>query len=135
MRVVFLLCVSLNFVLSQTSHEAAEIYAKAYKKALPLRCNSNIVLNDLLNIADVLLYRYAVNDTKKTWVSKFNKEELEKYASETRKMNLTQICSDKKALDMLDQDIIMEHVFYFETGKLLFEYSIKKADCLLLQNQ
>ncbi|MBR8462609.1 hypothetical protein KDD93_08470 [Campylobacter sp. faydin G-24] len=105
-------------------------YAKFYKKAIPLRCNSNLVLNDLLNVGDNLLYRYAVNDTKKTWVSKFNTQELKKYADETRKMNLAQICQDSEAMAMLDNNITMDQVFYTQDGRLLFNYQINKLDCI-----
>lgn len=127
-----LLLAGLNLAAAN-AHEAARAYASYYKKALPMRCNSNLVLNDLLALGDTLLYRYGVNDTKKTWVSKFNAAALAKYAEQTRKLNLAQICADREARMILDANITMDQVFYdADGGRLLFDYKIDKTDCLKL---
>ncbi len=88
------------------------------------------MLNDILNVSDTLIYRYRVNDTKKTWVTKFNENELKKYAQETKNLNLREACKDKEVLALLDANIALQQLFYDENGKLLFEYEITRLDCL-----
>lgn len=130
MRIAIFLLILCEISFASSAEQAAERYAKFYKKALPHRCNSNLVLNDILNVSDTLIYRYGVNDTKKTWVTKFNETELKKYAQETKNLNLRETCKDKEVLALLDANIALQQLFYDENGKLLFEYEITRLDCL-----
>ena len=130
MRIVLFLALFSVAALCADAYDAAPEYAKFYKKALPLRTSPNLVLNDLLNVADRLLYRYGVNDTKQTWISKFTSRQLEAFAAQVRKQNLAQICADPDALAILNAKITMDQVFYLaDGGRLLFSYEIKAADC------
>lgn len=115
--------------LFANSYELAKNHAEFYKKALPFRTTDNLILTDILAVGDSLIYRYSVNETMKNPVLRFSDDELESYKKTLTKIALKNSCKDKIVLNLLQNGIIIEHLFYFELSKLLFKVHINKQKC------
>lgn len=116
-------------MLFANSYELAKNHAEIYKKALPFRTTDNLILTDILAVGDSLIYRYSVNETMKNPVLRFSDDELEDYKKTLTKIALKNSCKDKIVLNLLHNGIVIEHLFYFELSKLLFEVHMNRQKC------
>ncbi len=120
------------FLFGNDNYGFAKRHYEIYKTALPFRCNDNLTLTALLNVGDSILYKYRVNDTMSKPVSKFKDKKLKEYIKELKDIAIKNSCNDKVVLKLFDLGIKIEHLFYFEKAKLLFEFKMGSKECSIL---
>ncbi|OUT14593.1 flagellar protein FlaH [Campylobacter concisus] len=133
MRVVIFLLFFYSLALALTPDMAAKNHATYYKKKLPFICTPTLTLNDILNVGDTLIYRYAVKHARKQEIKRLEEKELLEFIEAIKKENLRTACKDKEILSMLSIGVTLDELFYSENGELIFEYTIEDRDCKKLQ--
>ena len=133
MRVVFFLLFFCLHTLALTPDTAAKNHAAYYKKKLPFICTPTLTLNDILNIGDTLIYRYAIKHARKQEIKRLEEKELLEFIEAIKKENLRTACKDKEILNMLSIGVTLDELFYSENGELIFKYIIEDRDCKKLQ--
>lgn len=126
---IFLFCLLTLALFADNIEKTAKNHAEFYKKALPLRTNDNLILTDILAIKHILIYRYSVNDTFLKPISKYKDDETAAYIKNLEKIALKNSCLDKVVLNLLKSGVVIEHIFYFERTKLLFEIQVDRVKC------
>ena len=133
MRVVLVLLFFCLHALAFTPDMAAKNHAVYYKKKLPFICTPTLTLNDILNVGDTLIYRYAIKHARKQEIKRLEEKELLEFIEAIKKENLRTACKDKEILNMLSIGVTLDELFYSENGELIFEYIIEDRDCKKLQ--
>ena len=129
MRVAIFALFFCSLALALTPDMAAKNHATYYKKKLPFICTPTLTLNDILNVGDTLIYRYAVKHARKQEIKRLEEKELLEFIEAIKKENLRTACKDKEILNMLSIGVSLDEIFYSENGELIFEYTIKDEDC------
>ena len=125
MRVAIFALFFCSLALALTPDMAAKNHATYYKKKLPFICTPTLTLNDILNVGDTLIYRYAVKHARKQEIKRLEEKELLEFIEAIKKENLRTACKDKEILNMLSIGVSLDEIFYSENGELIFEYTIK----------
>ena len=133
MRVAVFVLVFYSLALALTPDMAAKNHAIYYKKKLPFACTPTLTLNDILNVGDTLIYRYAVKHARKQEIKRVKEKDISELIKAIKKENLQTACKDKEILNMLSIGVSLDEIFYSENGELLFEYTIKDEDCKKIQ--
>ena len=85
MRVAIFALVFCSLALAITPDMAAKNHATYYKKKLPFICTPTLTLNDILNVGDTLIYRYAVKHARKQEIKRLEEKELLEFIEAIKK--------------------------------------------------
>lgn len=128
-KIYLILCLIVAINAVPNPEILAKNHAKYYKKELPYRTSNNLILTDLLAVGESLIYRYTLNDTMKNAVSKMSEDEQVEYIKVLEKYAIKSSCNDRYILNMLNSGVYIEHLFYYEMTRLLFEIKIDARKC------